>query len=261
MPFKNQKKRNKYSSFRYNNPSFGNNLITLDFSSIWRIINMIENEKILNFKRLPKHIGIIPDGNRRWALSQALEKQEGYSHGIHPGFLLYEQLVQHQILEATFYGFTKDNTTRPKKQTIAYTQACIDAVNSLAHRDADLLVVGNTKSPMFPDELKKYTQSRVPFGKSLIKINFLVNYDWKWDINCGFHNATSNHTDAIASKDISRMDLIIRWGGHNRLSGFLPIQSVYSDFYSIKDYWPDFKKSHLLDALHWYQTCDVTLGG
>ena len=82
-----------------------------------------------------------------------------------------------------------------------------------------------------------------------MNINFLVNYGWQWDLS---HNA---------SNSISRVDLIIRWGGRRRLSGFLPIQSVYADFYVIDDLWPDFNKNHLYQALSWYQDQDVTLGG
>lgn len=67
--------------------------------------------------------------------------------------------------------------------------------------------------------------------------------------------------DYIKSKDISRVDLIIRWGGRRRLSGFLPVQSIYADFYIIDDLWPDFKPEHFWQALEWYDQQDVTLGG
>ncbi|MGB3933258.1 MAG: undecaprenyl diphosphate synthase family protein, partial [bacterium] len=56
-------------------------------------------------------------------------------------------------------------------------------------------------------------------------------------------------------------DLIIRWGGRRRLSGFLPVQSIYADFYVVDAYWPDFKAEHLFDALEWYSKQDITLGG
>ncbi|HAR85638.1 MAG TPA: dihydroorotate dehydrogenase, partial [Clostridium sp.] len=62
-------------------------------------------------------------------------------------------------------------------------------------------------------------------------------------------------------EDISRIDLIIRWGSRRRLSGFLPIQSVYSDFYVIDTYWPDFTSTDFYNALDWYNEQDVTLGG
>lgn len=212
------------------------------------------------FKRIPKHIGIIPDGNRRWALEKNLQKHEGYEHGIEPGRRLYKQLLTYGVEEVTFYAFTKDNTTRPTAQTQAYTKACVDAVTELANRDANILVLGKTESKLFPEELKMYTQGRVKCGKGLINMNFLVNYDWEWDL-AQASGGKKNLTSSIASKDISRINLIIRWGGRMRLSGFLPVQSVYSDFYIVPEYWPDFKEDHFLNALRWYQDCDVTLGG
>lgn len=211
------------------------------------------------FRRIPKHVGIIPDGNRRWALQHKMEKHQGYDSGIQPGFRLYELLLEYGVSEATFYGFTKDNTHRPSIQTEAYKKACVDAVQILENRDANLLVIGNDESKFFPEELKKYANKRVSFGKGLINLNFLVNYDWSWDLNYG--EGKGKVTDHMASKVIPRMDMVLRWGGRARLSGFLPVQSVYSDFYVIDEYWPDFKDEHFIDALKWYQDCDVTLGG
>ena len=66
--------------------------------------------------RIPNHIGIIPDGNRRWAVSHGLTKYKGYNAGINPGFILFKQCAKIGIKELTFYGFTADNTKRPKVQ-------------------------------------------------------------------------------------------------------------------------------------------------
>lgn len=218
---------------------------------------------IPKFKRLPKHIGIIPDGNRRWAVNQGLSKEAGYNRGIDPGFALYELCLELGIPEVTFYGFTVDNTKRPAIQKRAFQKACVDAVNILANRDASLLVIGNHESPQFPEELLPYT-TRKTFGGDRIKINFLVNYGWKWDLSHAMTNKAKETCllhEEIASKDISRIDLIIRWGGRRRLSGFLPVQSIYADFYVVEDLWPDFQAKHFLDALSWYQNQDITLGG
>lgn len=202
-------------------------------------------------KRIPRHIGVIPDGNRRWAVAKGLEKKDGYEYGIDPGFQLYDLCKSLGIEELTLYGFTVDNTKRPSAQKEAFQQACVESVLTLARKDAELLVVGNTNSPCFPRELLPYTK-RVCLGKGGIKVNFLVNYGWDWDLR---------QQNGLASKDISRMDLIIRWGGRRRLSGFLPIQSVYADIYVLDDLWPDFKPEQLYAALSWYQKQDVTLGG
>ncbi|MFZ5642323.1 MAG: polyprenyl diphosphate synthase [Bacillota bacterium] len=217
--------------------------------------------------RLPKHIGVIPDGNRRWAVNQGMEKQDGYRKGLDPGIMLYEMCLELGIPELTFYGFTQDNTRRPDIQVKAFQKACTDAVNMLSNRDASLLVVGDASSPFFPPDLVDFT-TRKTFGKGLIRINFLVNYGWKWDLKNIINNAksgacrkSSSIMKHIASSDVSRIDLIIRWGGRRRLSGFLPVQTIYSDFYIIDDMWPEFKKEHFLEALEWYQVQDITLGG
>ena len=211
----------------------------------------IRGQKGLHYKRIPNHIGVIPDGNRRWAIGKGLEKKDGYQFGISPGFQLYELCRDLGVKELTLYGFTTDNTKRPAAQKEAFQKACVNAVMDLVDRDAELLVVGNSDSSCFPEELLPFTK-RVKFGEGKIKINFLVNYGWEWDLN---------HENGLASKDISRMDLIIRWGGRRRLSGFLPIQSVYADIYVLDELWPDFIPEQFYEALNWYQKQDVTLGG
>jgi undecaprenyl diphosphate synthase len=214
--------------------------------------------------RIPAHIGIIPDGNRRWAVSKGLNKEESYQAGLAPGLKLFKLCQEAGIEELTFYGFTQDNTNRPKEQTRAFQRACIDAVNIISGEDADLLIVGNTDSPLFPRELLPYT-TRTTFGSGGIRLNFLVNYGWQWDLgyalNGGSMSEDPSFSKKIFSSEISRVDLIIRWGGRRRLSGFLPVQSVYSDFYIIDALWPNFKDEDFYDALEWYQTQDVTLGG
>lgn len=206
--------------------------------------------------RLPKHIGIIPDGNRRWAQGQGLKKEDGYDRGISPGMSLYRTCKELGIEEMSFYGFTADNVKRPAVQRIAFTKACIKAVEELSKEDAELLVLGNTDSSVFPDELLPYT-TRQTFGKGGMKINFLVNYSWEWDLNL----KKGQIGPVLNTGEVSRVDLIVRWGGRRRLSGFLPVQSAYADFYIIDDYWPDFTPEHLMEALRWYDTQDVTLGG
>ncbi|KXZ39326.1 undecaprenyl diphosphate synthase [Alkalithermobacter thermoalcaliphilus JW-YL-7 = DSM 7308] len=213
--------------------------------------------------RIPKHIGVIPDGNRRWAVNNGMTKEMGYDKGLDPGLELFRLCKDAGVKEITYYGFTTDNTKRPKMQVMAFTKACVDAVNMLSKEDAQLLVVGNSESPMFPKELLPYTERR-KFGSGQIKVNFLVNYGWHWDLNNVNNEKVSSKGELhnyLKSSDVSRIDLVIRWGGRRRLSGFLPVQTVYSDFYVVDDYWPDFKPDHFYDALKWYGKQDITLGG
>ena len=205
-------------------------------------------------KNNPKHIGIIPDGNRRWAREHGMNKQDGYEHGLAPGLKLLQQALELGVEEVTYYGFTVDNCKRPAEQFQAFQKACVDAVELLTREGADLLVIGNSRSKCFPKELLPYTK-RTPVNGGGIKVNFLVNYGWQWDLS------HIQEDGKPYSSDISRIDLLIRWGGMRRLSGFLPIQSVYSDFYVVDHCWPDYKETDLTEALNWYSLQDVTLGG
>lgn len=203
-------------------------------------------------KRIPKHIGIIPDGNRRWAENNGLKKEEGYAHGLEPGLKLLRAAQKYGIQELTYYGFTVDNCKRPKEQVAAFSDACVSAVQMIEQENAQLYVIGNTESPCFPAGLLPYTglRQQPACRQGTLRVNFLVNYGWEWDMKNGW-----------ASSRIPRIDLVIRWGGMCRLSGFLPLQTVYSDFYIIKELWPDFQEAQFKDALQWYQKQDVTLGG
>jgi len=215
--------------------------------------------------RVPEHIGIIPDGNRRWAVNQGLSKKDGYTYGLAPGLEVFKLCQKAGVKELTYYGFTMDNTKRRSEQTKAFTQACIESVKLMTKEDCSLLVLGNTESNMFPEQLLPYTK-RINFGKGGIKVNILVNYGWHWDLSALNKKTIGEGSKkgiiaSLKSKDISRIDLIIRWGKRRRLSGFLPAQSVYSDFYIVDSYWPDFKVQHFYDALSWYASQDITLGG
>lgn len=215
--------------------------------------------------RIPKHIGIIPDGNRRWAVARGLAKHAGYKAGLPPALKLLRLCKEVGIEEVTTYGFTQENTKRTEEQRRAFQKACVDGVEIIKNEDARLLVVGDTGSPMFPRELLPYTK-RTTFGTGKIKVNFLVNYGWQWDLKAlsAHHQTNGERTNIVSmlqSSDVSRIDLIIRWGGRRRLSGFLPVQSVYADIYVIDAYWPDFKPEHFYGALDWYQRQDITLGG
>jgi undecaprenyl diphosphate synthase len=201
-------------------------------------------------KALPRHIGFIPDGNRRWAVERRLPKESGYAHGIAPGLALFETCRRLGIEEVSVYGFTQDNTRRPAVQTDRFRAACVDFALEIARRGAALLVVGDDRSPQFPAQLKQFRERR---GAGM-KVNFLVNYGWEWDLD-GLRQGT------LRSGAVSRLDLVVRWGGGRRLSGFLPAQSVYADIYVVDAYWPEFQPAHLDAALAWFRQQDRTLGG
>ena len=85
------------------------------------------------------------------------------------------------VQEITYYGFTTDNCGRPPEQVRAFSQACVDAVKLIAGEGVSLLVVGDRDAPAFPRELLPYT-TRTDLNGGGIRVNFLVNYGWEWDL-------------------------------------------------------------------------------
>src|SRR5439155_1209751 len=110
--------------------------------------------------------------------------------------------------------------------------------------------LGDELSAQFPVDLQPYRERR---GQG-IKVNFLVNYGWEWDLD-GLREGR------LRSHEVSRLDLVVRWGGGRRLSGFLPVQSVYADIYVVDALWPDFDLAQFRSALDWFAQQDRTLGG
>jgi undecaprenyl diphosphate synthase len=199
---------------------------------------------------LPNHIGIIPDGNRRWAAARGLARQDGYGHGIAPALELFELCRERGIPEVSVYCFTQDNTKRPGPQIEAFRSACVAFTEEIVRRGAAILVVGNDRTALFPQALRRF---RTRQGEG-IRVNLLVNYHWEWDLN-GLADG------GLRSRELPRLDLIVRWGGGRRLSGFLPVQSVYADFFVVEEHWPDFRPDHFDAALNWFRQQDQTLGG
>ncbi len=219
----------------------------------------------LRFSRLPRHVGFIPDGNRRWAQQRGSPRSEGYAAGILPGLLLLELCRKVAIEEVSIYGFTKENVRRPSDQVGAFREACVDFGLRAIEFGAALQVIGDADSKVFPDALRPYTHER---GAGDIRVNLLVNYGWQWDLSTvprRARKAESSPADAFpfecASRNVSRVDMVVRWGGQRRLSGFLPIQSAYADIYVVDTLWPDMRPEEFIGALRWYEKQDVTMGG
>jgi undecaprenyl diphosphate synthase len=222
------------------------------------------HKKQSGFSRLPRHIGIIPDGNRRWADFRNAPRRNGYAAGIGPGMRLLQLCRELGVEEASVYGFTKENVRRPSDQVEAFRQACIDFVDQAVAAGVALQVIGDSASSVFPQVLKQYAERR---SSGDMKVNLLVNYGWRWDLATALTRVVAPNTGPsallplIGSSAASRVDLVVRWGGRRRLSGFLPIQCAYADLYVIDTLWPDMELEEFIEALRWYEQQDVTLGG
>ena len=214
--------------------------------------------------RLPRHIGFIPDGNRRWAKERGRPPHEGYAAGLEKGFALFEECKRLGIEEVSVYGFTHENTHRPTEQKLAFTSAVVEFAEAIVDTGAAVQVIGNVSSPAFPDRLREFAAERQGEG---LRVNLLANYGWEWDLRQAIVRGNLPEAkgvplmELLGSRAASRVDLVVRWGGSQRLSGFLPVQTVYADYAFPPEYWPDYEPEQFHAALDWYAEQDVTLGG
>lgn len=222
--------------------------------------------------RVPRHVGFIPDGNRRWADARGLPKRDGYGAGVEPGLRLLAQCRDLGIEEVSVYGFTKENVRRASDQVAAFCESCAEFGERAVAAGAALLAVGDARSPLFPEALRPFAARRSPGD---VRVNLLVNYGWQWDVRqaCADGSRPPRGRTAqrmrgqaasaarLGSAGASPIQLVVRWGGRRRLSGFLPMQCAYADVYVLDTLWPDMAAGDFLEALEWYQTQDVTMGG
>lgn len=109
--------------------------------------------------RVPRHVGFIPDGNRRWADGPGLPRAARYVAGIRPGLELLRCAEDAGVEEITAYGYTKENVPRPRDQVRAFKEACTELALLALEQGAALFVVGDTRSPRFPDPLRPFAAS------------------------------------------------------------------------------------------------------
>jgi undecaprenyl diphosphate synthase len=149
---------------------------------------------------IPRHVGFIPDGNRRWAIDHGLSKEAGYAHCIDPGLLLYENCKKKWGVEKiSIYCFTQDNTRRPSIQKQAFSEVTVAFAFEIARLGAALPVVGDETSTQFPQALKGFRQRQ----SAGMKVSLLVNYGWEWYL-AGLKNG------GLRSDEVSHLDLIVR---------------------------------------------------
>ena len=217
----------------------------------------------------PVHIGIIVDGNRRWAKEKGLPIFEGHRRGI----ALVKQVANwcfgSGVKFVTFYIFSTENWQRAKEE-VDYLLEKIFREN-LFGRDLDyfhqkdirMLVSG--RKERLPESLQKAIEQAMKLTANNNKgiVNFCLNYGGRAEIVDAVKNLIEKEVSSskinenlfrehLYYSEIPDPDLVIRTAGEQRISNFLLWQSAYSEFYFVDKYWPDFTKKDLKEAIKNY---------
>lgn len=229
------------------------------------------------FTVLPQHIGIIMDGNGRWAKKRALPRKAGHKAGAEVFRKISKYCANLGIKYVTFYAFSTENWKRPKDEVDALMNLFKDYLLE-AEKDFDeksnisLKFIGERQG-LREDilELMDRAEKRT-FEKDGTVINLALNYGGRQEILSAVKKIVKSgkNADEITVQDISENiytanqpdpDLIIRPSGEQRLSNFLLWQSAYSEFWYSDVLWPDFKEKDLKEALHAYEKRNRRFGG
>ena len=229
---------------------------------------------------IPQHIAIIMDGNRRWAKEKKISIPEGHRCGAEALEKVAKYCNKIGIKYLTAYAFSTENWKRAKEEVGALMnllRAYLDKFSKKADTEnIRIKVLGDIE--VLEEGLKKSIRKTIDRTKNNtgLTLNIALNYGGRAeilkaikDIATDVKNGIIDPSDITESTVESKLytagepdpDLLIRTSGEIRTSNFLPWQLVYSEFYFIQKYWPDFNEEDIDDAIKVYQKRNRKFGG
>jgi len=214
---------------------------------------------------VPRHIAIIPDGNRRWAKRKGISRQEGYAIGIRKIGDVLKWCKAADVRMLTMWGFSTDNFKRDRNEVGGlfelFKENLKKAIDSDDRNKNELRVRFFGRTGLFPKEIQEMIRKAEEVtagGERAYQLNLLLSYGGREEIVDAVNGILREgiqevDEDAISShlytKGLPDPALTIRTSGVQRLSGLMPWQSCYSEFYFCRKLWPDFSKRDFSAAL------------
>ena len=219
-------------------------------------------------------VGIILDGNRRWAKERGLPTLEGHRRGFENVRSLITWSREEQISTLYIYAFSTENWNRSPEEVGYLMKLFAEAFSGKLVDDAvenglRIVFLGD-RTPIAPElltEMEK-TEERTKKGE-VGTLAVCLSYGGRAEILAGANKLAQQGTIAKTEEEFKQAlwganlpdpDLIIRTGGEKRLSGFLTWQSVYSELFFVDTKWPDFSKEEFLGILEEYHSREQRRG-
>jgi len=230
----------------------------------------------LNFERLPAHVAIIMDGNGRWAAQRHLPRVEGHRAGIDGVRDTVETAARLGIRVLTLYAFSIENWKRPAAEVstlmLLLKRYLRSELKTLLKNEIRFRVIGRMEdlAPDIQDELNTAIERTA--GNNGMIFNIALNYGGRAEIVDAARRAIEAgvRPDELTEERFSKFlytagqpdpDLLIRTSGEMRVSNYLLWQIAYAEIYVTDTLWPDFRRSHLLEAVLAYQKRERRYGG
>lgn len=249
-------------------------------SAVNRVIAIFNmTQQLLDLNKMPQHIAIIMDGNGRWAKKQGLMRVRGHEKGAKAVRQTVETCAELGVKNLTLYAFSTENWKRPKIEVDTLMRLLVSSLRkelkTLQDNNIALRAVGSLT--LLPESTQKELQEVIDAtaANTHMNLTLALSYGSREELISAIKNIAGQVKDGNLSIDaidasvinsnlytsyMPDVDLLIRTSGEQRISNFLLWQIAYAELYFTETLWPDFRKEHLIEALHNYQDRERRFG-
>ena len=230
--------------------------------------------------RIPHHLGVIMDGNGRWAKARGKRRTEGHVQGVHALRNLVQSCIKHGVGHLTVFSFSSENWARPAEEVSfifgLLRRFVASDLQRLIRNNVRIRIIG-ARAGLEPSLIRLIddVEAKTAANTGLVLV-VAFNYGGRAeivdamrrlaeDVAAGRIEAASIDEAAVSralyTSDIPDPDIIIRTSGEQRLSNFLLWQSAYAELVFVPENWPDFDEASFLRVLEAYSQRDRRYGG
>lgn len=230
----------------------------------------------IDLKKLPKHLGIIMDGNGRWAKKRGLPRTMGHREGMKRLKEIVKLSAAWGVEIVSVYAFSTENWKRPHAEVNFLMKLMIEVMQKELQELHEAGVKVNILGELgpLPEETKKAIKKGLLLTKNNKKmvLNIAFNYGGRQEILRAVKNLIEEEvpidkiteeklSSLMYTKNMSDLDLVIRTSGEMRISNFMLWQIAYAELYVTDIYWPDFGETEYRKAIYAYQHRGRRFGG
>jgi undecaprenyl diphosphate synthase len=224
--------------------------------------------------KVPSHVGIIMDGNGRWAKAQDLPRTAGHKEGLNAAKRVVKEASRLGIRLLSLYAFSTENWKRAEEE-VSFLMRLIQQhlrKEYTFYKENGIRIVHSGGLERLPDFVRSEIFNAMEETKDFtgMAVNLCINYGGRDEVCRAVNRCLDSGKRRIYPEDVSRhldipdfpdTDLVIRTGGEQRLSNFLLWQSAYTEFVYSDKLWPDWNGEDLAGALFEYEKRERKFGG
>ena len=216
------------------------------------------------------HVAFIMDGNGRWGKKRGQGRNYGHLKGVEIVKKIVKTSIKINIPIVTFYVFSSENWKRPKKEINFLFKLIksyfLNEIKSIIEQGIKINILGeiNRLSPSIKKTLKQTI--KLTKNNKKINVNLAINYGSKNEIINAFKTNKKklnikNIEKNLYTQKMPNPDILIRTGGHQRLSNFMLWQLAYTELFFLQKLWPDFNSNDLTRIINKYKKNKRNFGG